>query len=111
MALNHCKREIGEEEPATFVFLDMTITGIDQVSALKSGMETVTGLIVTAVRWGSPAHFAGVETGDIISEIDGDSVITLKDLEHSLAAREPGAPIKVLFRRIGTWRFTTLPVA
>jgi len=111
MSLNHRMRGIHEEKPATLVFLDMTVTGINHISALKSGMETALGLIVIAVRWGSSAHFVGVETGDIISEVNGKPVITLEDLENSLAAHEPGEPIRLLFRRIGTWRFTTLPVA
>lgn len=109
MALDYRMREL-HKEVDTLGFLDMTITEINHISALKSGMNTAAELVVTGVRLGSSAHCAGVENGDIISEVNGKPVITLEDLENSLVAHEPGAPIRLLFRRVGMWRFTTLPV-
>ena len=111
MAFEYHMREIHEEKPATLVFLDMTVTEINHISALKTGMETTVGLIVIAVRCGSSSHFAGVEAGNIIIEVNGKPVITLKDLENSLAAHEPGEPIELLFQRVGERIFITLPVA
>jgi len=95
--------------PAKFDVLGMAVTEIDPVSALQSGMETAAGLIVMAVRWGGSADLAGVATGDIISEVDGKAARTLGDLEDLLAAHEPQTPFRLLFRRVGTWRYLAIP--
>jgi len=97
--------------PAKFDVLGMSVTEIDYVSALRSGMEVPAGLIVVAVRWGGSADLAGVTTGDVVSEVDGKAVRTLKDLEALLAAHEPQTPFRLLFRRVGTWRYLTMPGA
>jgi S1-C subfamily serine protease len=94
--------------PAKFDVLGMSVTEIDHISALRSGMEMAAGLIVMAVRWGGAADLAGVETGDIISEVDGKATRTLKDLEDLLAAHEPQMPVRLLFRRVGTWRYLAI---
>jgi S1-C subfamily serine protease len=92
-----------------FDVLGMAVTEINHIAALRSGMEMTAGLIVMAVRWGGAADLAGVATGDIISEMDGKATRTLKDLEYLMAAHEPQAPFGILFRRVGTWRYLTIP--
>ena len=95
--------------PKKFDVLGMAVTEIDQISAVRSGMEMAAGLIVMAVRWGGAADLAGVATGDIISEVDGKTVRTIKDLEGLLAAHESQAPFRLLFRRVSTWRYLAIP--
>lgn len=102
-------RELYGENTKKLGFLDMTVTEINHISALKSGMNTAVELVVTEVRWGSSAHCAGVENGDIICEVEGKPVTTLDDLKQSVCV--PGASVTLLFRRVGTWRFMTLPVS
>ncbi|GFE62773.1 PDZ domain-containing protein [Geobacter sp. AOG2] len=97
------------KKPTKCDVLGMAVTEIDQVSALRSGMEMAAGLIVTAVRWGSAADLAGVASGDIISEVDGSPTRSLKDLKKLLAAHDPQTPFRLLFLRIGTWRYFTIP--
>ncbi len=110
MSLGKRMWEEYEEIPAKLDLLDMTVTEIDHITALKYGIETVAGLFVLAVRRGSAAHLAGVVIGDIITEVNLKPVITLKDLEYSLAAHEPRTPIRLMFRRVGIWRILSLPV-
>jgi S1-C subfamily serine protease len=95
--------------PAKLDILGMAVTEIDHVSALRSGMESVAGIIVMAVRWGGAADLAGVATGDIISEVDGRPTRTLRDLVDTVAAHEAQTPLRLLFRRVGTWRYLALP--
>jgi C-terminal processing protease CtpA/Prc len=87
----------------------MVITEIDGQCAALSGMEISAGLIVMVVWFGDAADLAGVETGDIVSEVDGKQVTTLTDFQESLARHESAEPIRFLFRRAGIWRCLTLP--
>ncbi|WP_168205877.1 PDZ domain-containing protein [Geobacter sp. FeAm09] len=109
MALFGQREYVRETDPARLDIMGMAVTEIDQVSALRSGMELVTGIIVMAVRWGGPADLAGVTTGDIISEVDGRPTRTIRELTETLAAHEARTPIRLLFRRVGTWRYLALP--
>lgn len=109
MIFGNRKPGIQGKMPAKFDVLGMAVTEIDQISALRSGMEMAAGLIVMAVRWGGAADLAGVATGDIISEVDGKGIRTIRELEDLLAAHEPQTPFRLLFRRVGTWRYLTIP--
>lgn len=107
-ACNNIESVPGNERSMLDV-LGMVITPIDSRPAMRSGMEMVDGLIVTTVRLGSVADLTGVATGDIIAEVDGFPARTLDDLRGSLIARESQDPIRILFRRVSTWRFVTIP--
>ncbi len=110
MAMGNFIVEEREVKPLKLDVLGMAITEIDQLSALESGMEMSSGLIVMAVNHGCAAHLAGVENGDIIFEVDSKPIRTIEDLKNQLAAHEPQEPIGLLFRRIGAWRYMALPV-
>ncbi|KAB0670204.1 PDZ domain-containing protein [Oryzomonas sagensis] len=109
MVLPYLREQVRETCPVKLDILGMAVTEIDHVSALRSGMELVAGIIVMAVRWGGAADLAGVATGDIISEVDGKPTRTIKDLKDTLAAHEAQTPIRLLFRRVGAWRYLALP--
>jgi S1-C subfamily serine protease len=109
MALGNHIPGMQRKSPVMFDVLGMAVTEINHIAALRSRMEMTAGLIVMAVRWGGAAELAGVETGDIISKMDGKATTTLKDLEDLMAAHEPQEPFWLLFRRVGTWRFLSIP--
>lgn len=109
MALRNHVPRVHERNPVKLDLLGMAVTEIDHASAVRSGMETPAGLIVVAVRWGGAADLAGVATGDIISELDGKATRTLGDLEDALAEHQAQTPVRVLFRRVGTWRYLAIP--
>lgn len=101
---------IGHEPmPDTIEVLGMVVARIDSVPAMRSGMELVTGLIVTMVRLGSMADLAGVATGDILCEVDGCPVADTAELEQILAEHDSRKPVGMLFRRVGAWRYLALP--
>jgi predicted metalloprotease with PDZ domain len=89
--------------------MDMVITEIDNVPALGSGMEMVSGLVVKGIGWGGIADQAGVAAGDVISEVNGIHVRTLHDLALILEAHTGKDPFRFLFRRVGVWRYLALP--
>lgn len=89
--------------------MDMVVAEIEDVPALRSGMELVSGIIVRSVRWGGVADQVGVAAGDVISEVNGIPVRTLNDLERILEAHTGDEPFRFLFRRVGAWRYLALP--
>ncbi|NVN92004.1 MAG: PDZ domain-containing protein [Desulfuromonadales bacterium] len=99
-----------DKKPSTIDFMGMVLTRINPVPALKSGMDSLTGLIVTTVRLGSMADMAGVASGDILCEVDGVPVTETQELEILLAQNDRQKPVGVLFRRVGGWRYLALPL-
>jgi S1-C subfamily serine protease len=65
----------------------------------KAGLEN--GLIVGEVSEDSPASAAGLQTGDIITAIDGEPVAGARSLQEAVAAREPGDTIALTISRDG----------
>ncbi len=54
------------------------------------GVTTGRGLLVTEVGEGSPAARAGLQAGDVITEVDGQAVATVSELMRALNSRETG---------------------
>src|SRR6185369_9323246 len=106
---HNSSRKYADEQPVMLDALGMIITELDHASALQSGMETTSGIIVKVVMWGSAADRAGVTAGDIVSEVDGKPARTIRDMQLALALHTPRTPIGFLFQRSDMWRFLALP--
>ena len=63
--------------------------------------EADNGAAVVRVASGSPADDAGLEVGDVITEVDGDSVSSAVDLVASIRSHDPGDEISITFERDG----------
>jgi putative serine protease PepD len=74
------------------------------------------GPIVVAVAAGSPAQAAGVEPGDVISEIDGKRVATASEFASAVARKHAGDRVALQFERgtvtyVANIRLAARPVA
>jgi serine protease Do len=67
--------------------------------ARKYGYQTEEGLIITEVERYSEADRKGLETGDIILEVNRKKVETINDLEKILNRLKSGDPLLLLIRR------------
>jgi len=76
-------------------------TEITAQAALASGNPNVRGVLIVGVFVGSPADKAGIETGDIITAIDDQPVIHVRDVLDTIAAHKPGDILKVSLVREG----------
>jgi S1-C subfamily serine protease len=65
------------------------------------------GAYVGSVREGSPGERAGVQAGDVVEELSGRPVASVKDLEQIAAKRTPGQPTSMTVRR-GDERLTLI---
>ena len=70
--------------------------------------QTANGLQVTEVVASSAAEKAGLETGDVITEFDGDAVTTPAQLANAVAQHDVGDRVEVTFTRDGQTRTVTV---
>lgn len=59
------------------------------------------GAAVVEVSAGSPADEAGLETGDVVTAVDGDDVGSAAELAQTVRSYEPGDEITVTYERDG----------
>jgi len=67
--------------------------------AQRYGYQTEEGLIITEVERYSEADQKGLETGDLILEVNRQKVERIEDLERILKKLKPGDPLLLLVRR------------
>ena len=71
----------------------------------------VKGLLLGGVIGGGPAEQAGLQKGDVIIEIAGQSITNIYDYTYALELLKIGQPAKVIYMRGGEKRETTLTPA
>ncbi len=71
----------------------------------------VKGLLLGGVIGGGPAEQAGLQKGDVIVEIAGQSIANIYDYTYALELLKIGEPAKVIYLRGGETRETTLTPA
>jgi hypothetical protein len=69
------------------------------------------GLLLGGVVGGGPAEQAGLQKGDVIVEIAGQSIANIYDYTYALDILKVGQPAKVIYLRDGKKRETTLTPA
>lgn len=75
------------------------VEGTDVSSAAAGDLGIAGGALVTSVVEASPAATAGLIDGDVIIEVEGESVESMSDLIGALRSRDPGDEITVVVRR------------
>ncbi len=89
-------------------WLGLSGENLNAQKATDYGLKVKVGVLVTAVVTGSPAATAGVQVGDAISAIDGQTVRSVPEMLRMLGGHRPGDSIQVT-----VWRGETrmvLPV-
>ncbi|MBN2622140.1 MAG: trypsin-like peptidase domain-containing protein [Acidimicrobiales bacterium] len=87
-------RQLVEDGSVTHAYLGVSIADAD------SGR----GALVGSVEEGQPAADAGLEEGDVITEVDGDAVPDAAGLTAAIRSRSPGDTVEVGFTRDGDER-------
>jgi membrane-associated protease RseP (regulator of RpoE activity) len=70
------------------------------------GLQTVSqmggsGATVLVVDAGGPAQRAGVQPGDVITQVDGQPITSPAVLDAAIAAKQPGQQVQLLVNRYG----------
>jgi serine protease Do len=64
------------------------------------------GAYIKEVVMDSPAMTAGLQSGDVITQINGESVYNVDTFENKLLTLTPGETVKVVVKRQGTEEYT-----
>ena len=82
--------------PVYFGIKGQNVTG---TMATRYGLPV--GIYVTDIELDSPAYAAGIQPGDIITEIDGNMVLTIQAFSEKLYQCESGQQISITAKRFG----------
>jgi hypothetical protein len=107
MAAAIVRRVSGADTPPQFTRVEPQTT-----PAARSGMRLFTGtvpdytsdakgLLLGGVIAGGPADRAGLQKGDVIVEIGGQSIANIYDYTFALELLKPDAPVQVVYLRNG----------
>jgi putative serine protease PepD len=91
--------EIISTGTATHSYFGLQVTPIPASAAQKMG--TPDGLYVAGVVPGGPSATAGVQQGDIITEINGQSATAPNELESLTISEPPGSTVNLTIYRAG----------
>ncbi len=83
------------------------IVDADENDAAAVGLKQITGVVVKSYTDdNSPAKKAGVQLGDVIVALDGESIDNTPQLQQKVAFKKPGDPVEITVLRQGGERKT-----
>ena len=85
-------------------WLGVSIQNVDRTLAESFDLDRPRGALVAQVGEDSPAALAGIESGDIIVEVDGEQIEVSADLPHVIGLIAPGTKVPVSVIREGKER-------
>ena len=77
----------------------MGIVGADVTTSISEQENIPIGVYVSEVSLDSPAITAGIQPGDIITEINGQAIVNLKDIVTTLLKCSSGQTVDVRYKR------------
>jgi S1-C subfamily serine protease len=86
---------------ATHAFLGVGSTAITPEIQQQLGLSTSKGVALQTVSANGPAARAGIRSGDVIVDIDGEAIASPEDLLGVLRKHQPGDHITVTYIRDG----------
>ena len=95
---------VQSQEPAASgqrPYLGVALNSLSRWQALLKGMQPSPAVAVTKVEAGSPAAAAGLQTGDVLLEIDGTAIESGAQVLKLIAGKTPGATVTLRFKRKG----------
>jgi len=94
IALN-IMREIVDHGKITRGWMGVEGTEITASAAMATGNPNIRGALIVGVFIDSPADKAGIQTGDIMVAVDGETVTGVRDLLEKITLHRPGDTIEV----------------
>lgn len=88
-----------ENGSVTRGYLGVGIQDVSRDIADSVGLKSPMGALVTEPADGGPAAKAGINSGDIITAVDGDPIDNALDLSRTIAGKAPGTAVE-----LNVWR-------
>ncbi|MFH1382591.1 MAG: trypsin-like peptidase domain-containing protein [Chloroflexota bacterium] len=92
-------------------WMGVVLRTVDQFAVISAGLKVDKGVLITQVSPNSPAVKAGLQAGDVISDVDGKDVATSQDLVQIIQAGKVGQSVKITYYRGSTENTTDLVLA
>jgi Zn-dependent M28 family amino/carboxypeptidase len=111
------KKLVDMDEPPAFVKVDQPSQGGGRAGirvftgTIPDYTSEVKGLLLGGVVGGGPAEKAGLQKGDVIVELAGQSITNVYDYTYALELLKIGEPVKVVYQRDNKRVETTLTPA
>lgn len=86
----------------------MGITGIQVSSTAASEQDIPQGVYVSSVELESPAMNAGIQTGDILVDINGNKITSMRDIQELLLKFSKDQVIRVTIMRQGREEYKSI---
>jgi len=93
--------DLKDDGDVTRGFLGVAIQDVTKDIADSVGLPTARGALVTQPTQGAPAAKAGVKSGDIIVEVNGEPIDDAKDLSRTIGSIAPEEKVKIKVWRNG----------
>lgn len=92
------------EDLKKYRFVQKAYTGanvseVTEEIARKEGLRELDGVFIASVKRGSSADDAGLESGDVISSVNGKTVKNKAAFDELMSAFSPGDVVKVAYKR------------
>ena len=89
-------------------FLGVYVRSVTEEEATELGLEEGVGAAVKEPIEGTAAYKAGIQSGDVIVEIDGQKVGGYNDVVKMIRAHEPGDEVEVVYYHEGQQETQTI---
>ncbi|GAB4319233.1 MAG: DegQ family serine endoprotease [Candidatus Zixiibacteriota bacterium] len=80
-------------------WLGVVIQNVNEQLAAAMGLKDTKGVLVGDVSPDGPAKEAGIQTGDVITKLNGRTVESVADLRNSIATTRPGTDVTLTLIR------------
>lgn len=92
-------------------FIGIQYTPVDENIARAFDLQEIQGILINDVVDDSPAQQAGLESGDVIVEVNGDRVVGSREFQFEIANMRPGEDVNLTFIRNGERQSVDLTLA
>ena len=96
------------EPEETVMALGITVGPITPIVAKHLGLNSTDGVVIMDVAAGSRADMAGLVEGDVILEVEHQTVDSVEGWESAISKFQEGARIRLTVLRQGSLRFVTI---
>ena len=76
-------------------WLGITIQDLSPQMAMRLGIPSEEGVLVTGVQFGSPAEKGGLKQGDVILSLNAKKIPNSEALRKEITKTNPGTPIEL----------------